>query len=593
MDARGQVRLRSHTFNSTRILLEAGLAGLAFLEGKMSYRVFPLLTLGLAAAVLSSQAPAHRSNGAAQAGATTSESTPGPAKAADALQAAVKQGQMALRNYLLGFPKGADLHVHLSGAVYAETLIRDAAEDGACVDKVTLAVVKPPCSGDLIPAKELSGNIDRQHQLLYDKLVDALSIRSFVPSASWSTHDQFFSVFDRMDGLGDHTAEWVDEVASRAAGQNNQYLELMVTPEVTSAAQTAEQMARGANLGQGTAQVFAQFRQELLDNGLSSEVQTDRDQVTKAEAERMKTEQCGTAQAAPACQVEVRFIFQVLRDLPPEQVFAQLLLGFETVHASLAAKDDTWVGINMVRPEDDFVAMRDYTLHMKMVGYLHSVYPDVPISLHAGELAYGLVPPEGLTFHIRQAVEIAGAERIGHGADVLYETNPNQLLKELAQKHVMVEINLSSNEAILGISGKEIPFQTYLTAKVPMALSTDDEGVSRIDLTHEFVLAVVDYNLTYFNLVKLARTGMEHSFLPGASLWPYADYYEAPVKQCEQDTLGGASPSAACKAFLDSSEKASAEWELERRLAAFQEKYAAKTKASGANANGSALPTSE
>jgi adenosine deaminase len=93
----------------------------------------------------------------------------------------------------------------------------------------------------------------------------------------------------------------------------------------------------------------------------------------------------------------------VLRDFPPEQVFAQTLLGFETAEASIDAKDDTWVGINFVRPEDDYVAMRDYTMQMKMIGFLHSLYPNVHISLHAGELAPGLVPPEGLRFHIRQA----------------------------------------------------------------------------------------------------------------------------------------------------------------------------------------------
>ena len=91
--------------------------------------------------------------------------------------------------------------------------------------------------------------------------------------------------------------------------------------------------------------------------------------------------------------------------------------------------------------------MRDYTLQMKMLDYLHSVYPKVHISLHAGELAPGLVPPEGLRFHIRQAVELGHAERIGHGVDVMYEDDAPGLLKEMAQKHVMVEINLSSTKA--------------------------------------------------------------------------------------------------------------------------------------------------
>ena len=52
--------------------------------------------------------------------------------------------------------------MHLSGAVYAETFIRDAGEDGLCVDTVALSFAKPPCTGKLIPAKDLSGNIERR-----------------------------------------------------------------------------------------------------------------------------------------------------------------------------------------------------------------------------------------------------------------------------------------------------------------------------------------------------------------------------------------------------------------------------------------------
>ena len=497
----------------------------------------------------------------------------GEAAAEHAYQAAVKQGAPALRVFLMDFPKGADLHVHLSGAVYAETLIRDAGEDGLCVDTVALSLAKPPCTANLIPATNLSGNINRQSQLLYDKLIDALSMRSFVPSSGWSGHDHFFAVFDRMDGLADHKAEWVDEVASRAAEQNNQYLELMDTPPFPNARKIAGEIGWNAQLVQADLQAFAQFRQALLDKGLRDEVESDRDKVRQTETGRKQIEHCGTPQATPACQVEVRYLFSVLRDHAPEEVFAQLLLGFETVQASMNAKDDTWVGVNMVRPEDDFVSMRDYALQMKYVGYLHSVYPNVPIALHAGELEYGLVPPEGLTFHIRQAVELADAERIGHGVDLMHEDDYQGLLKEMVKRHVLVEINLSSNAAILGVTGANHPFPVYFAANVPVALSTDDEGVSRIDLTNEYVHAALEYNLTYRNLKKLARNGMEHDFLPGASLWMWPDDYEAMAKPCEEDAAGGDSPSAACQAFLSANEKAAAQWEQEKRFLKFEAKF--------------------
>ncbi|MGO9433589.1 MAG: adenosine deaminase family protein [Terracidiphilus sp.] len=494
-------------------------------------------------------------------------------RAAHAYEDAVKAGPLALHAFLEQFPKGADLHVHLSGAVYAEKFIKDAAEDGLCVDTVALSLVKPPCTGNLIPAKNLSGNIDRQTQLLYDKLIDALSIRSFVPSANWSTHDQFFAVFDRIGALKDHTGEWVDEVAGRAAEQNQQYLELMVTPPFSHALEIANAVGWNAALAGGERGAFEHFRQQLLDRGLRDEVAADREEVRAAEAERRQLEHCGTVQAAPPCQVGIRFIYQILRDFSPQDVFAQTLLGFETTQAAMDAHDNTWVGINFVRPEDDFVAMRDYALQMKMVDYLHSVYPKVHISLHAGELAPGFVPPEGLRFHIRQAVEEGHAERIGHGVDVMYEDNAEALLKEMAQRRVMVEINLSSNEGILGVKGAEHPFPLYRAAHVPVALSTDDEGVSRIEITHEYVRAALDYHLSYRDLKQLARTGMEHNFLPGPSLWAAPDVFVAVVDACRGQAPGSAQPSASCRAFLEGSQKATAQWELERRFRAFEAQF--------------------
>jgi adenosine deaminase len=491
------------------------------------------------------------------------------ARAARAYQAAAHDGPPALRAFLDQFPKGADLHIHLSGAVYAESFIRDAGEDKLCIDPAEPKfarndqgdLIKEPCAPPLTPAAQLPAN-----QELYDRMVNAFSMRSFVRTPGFSGHDQFFSTFDRFGGLSKkHIGAWVDEVASRAAAENQQYVELMETPTFSHAARMAHENPLNPD--------FAQYRQTLLSLALRDEIFVDREDVRSAEALRRDIEHCGAPQAAPACQVEVRYIYQVLRGATPEQVFAQALLGFETVQQSMDAHEPSYVGINFVQPEDGFLSMRDYTLQMRMLDYLHSVYPKVHISLHAGELAQGLVPPEGLRFHIRQAVELGHAERIGHGVDVMFEDDAQGLLKEMAQKHVMVEINLSSNEGILGVKGVDHPFPLYRAAHVPVALSTDDEGVSRIDITREYVRAALDYHLSYQDLKQLARTGMEHSFLPGDSLWAAADVFTAAAAPCKGQTLGQDHPVASCKAFLDGSEKAAAQWELERRFRAFEAKF--------------------
>src|ERR1700761_885567 len=62
--------------------------------------------------------------------------TPGEVRASRVLEAAKKAGNPELYALLKTMPKGADLHMHLSGAIYAETFIEEAARDGLCATPV-------------------------------------------------------------------------------------------------------------------------------------------------------------------------------------------------------------------------------------------------------------------------------------------------------------------------------------------------------------------------------------------------------------------------------------------------------------------------
>ncbi len=276
--------------------------------------------------------------------------------------------------------------------------------------------------------------------------------------------------------------------------------------------------------------------------GLRDEVSVDMDHVRSNEARRRELEHCETGppsgQTTPACRVTVRYIYQVLRAFPPEQVFAQALLGFETVQQSIASGEPGFVGINFVQPEDGFVSMRDYALQMRMIEYLHSAYPAVHISLHAAaslrlascrrrDCASTSARPSRLPTPSVSATALMRCMRI----------MPPRCSREMAEKHVMVEINLSSNEGILGVKGMDHPFPYYRDAHVPVALSTDDEGVSRIDITREYTRAALDYHLTYADLKQLARTGMEHTFLPERAFGAAPDVFTAPAT-----ALQGADP---------------------------------------------------
>src|SRR5271168_732370 len=480
---------------------------------------------------------------------------------------AVRTSPLELRAFLVRMPKGADLHNHLGGAVYAESWIRGAMEEHLCISLEQLAIAEPPggknadgtqadCGPGKVPAADAL-----KDQKLYDALVDSFSMRGFVPSPGITGHDHFFNTFAKFQSVyNPRMGEWLEEVASRAAAQNEQYLELMHTPGFARTAASAKEV--------GWQDDFAKSRMELLARGVSDDIVLGKKSLDEAEATQAQRQHCGQPDQSAACLVKIRYLCQILRGYPKEQVFAQTLMCFE-----MASADPRYVGINMVMPEDGYIAMKDYALHMRMVGFLHGLYPSVHISLHAGELTPDLVPYEGLCCHIRLAIEEGHAERIGHGADVLYENRPYDLLKEMAAKHVLTEINLTSNDVILGVSGKEEPLPSYRKFHVPVALSTDDEGVSRIDLTHEFVRAVETYNFEYADLKTLVRAGMEHSFLPGASLWAAPDEFTRVVSGCAQEALGGTQPSTRCAAFLNSSEKAQQQWELERRFRIFESKF--------------------
>ena len=468
----------------------------------------------------------------------------------------VRQQPSLLLAFVQDMPKGGDLHNHLFGAIYAESYIRWAAQGGLCVERASMTLVKPPC--DAAAGKPPASEALNDH-VLYAQMVDAYSMRDW-NAARDSGHDHFFESFYKFDAATQgHTGDMLAEAAERAAEDHLAYLELMVTPDNDLAAQL------GARLGWNDD--FAQMRQNLLAHGLPEVIAAARKSLDVDEARMRQDLHCGAAQAQPGCHITVRFLYQVLRGFPPEQVFAQILTGFE-----LAQADSRVVGFNLVMPEDWYVPMRDFHLHMRMIDYLHRVYPRVHIALHAGELTQGMVPPEGLTFHIRDSVETGHAERIGHGVDVMYETTPIALLKEMARRNVLVEICLTSNDLILGVRGNRHPLPVYMKYGVPVALATDDEGVSRSDMNQEYLRALETYNLSYEEIKNMARASLEHSFLPGESLWKDARAFRV-VDACAADSPAKSALSAACRKFLDRSQRAQVQWREEGEFDKFEARF--------------------
>jgi adenosine deaminase len=457
-------------------------------------------------------------------------------------------------------PKGGDLHNHLDGALYAEDLIDFAASDNYCVDRTTSRLLAPPCDNCEHYTPKPAIRCAYDDHILYNQIIDAWSMRNW-RTGEESGHDHFFATFDKF-GLTshNHVPEAIASVINRAAKEHVQYIEFMHTVDGRAAAQL------GLKLGWDDD--FGKMREKLLSGGLKEIAAATSKSLADDEAGARTELKCGTPEAEPGCNLTVRYLYQVLRGLPPEAVFSQIVLGFE-----LASSDPHFVGLNLVMPEDWYVPIHDFKQHMAMLDYLHSVYPKVHITLHAGEIAMGLVKPEDLSFHIRSSVERGHAERIGHGVDIMLEKDPVGLMKEMAARNVLVEINLTSNDQILGISGDDHPLPIYMKYGVPVAISTDDEGVARSDMTHEYLRAVQSYHLSYTVLKRMTRQSVEHSFLPGQSLWAETKTSFRPAAACAADKAGTGKPSAGCTKFLDANERAREQWKLEAAFADFEKNF--------------------
>jgi adenosine deaminase len=174
-----------------------------------------------------------------------------------------------------------------------------------------------------------------------------------------------------------------------------------------------------------------------------------------------------------------------------------------------------------------------------------------------------------MTHHIRGSIEVGHARRIGHGTAVAWEDDVAGLLREMRDQGIAVEVCPTSAAVILGLEGDRHPFHLYRRAGVPLTINTDDEGVSRSNLTMEYARAVRAWNLSYADLKELARNSLEYSFLPGESLFERHDYRRprAPFRHLKE--LGWVPTPEEAKR-LAASDKATVQARLERAFVEFE-----------------------
>lgn len=403
-----------------------------------------------------------------------------------------------LMHFFQKMPKGGDIHIHISGAVHPDDLINISVRhglfvdpaNGQLVDRMTGQPYQYHSENELVPVSYALNNTT-----LHTDLVRFWSMKDF-PFTNQSGHDWFFSTFDLIDPVTYYDGDLIAIIRDRAAEEQSMYLELMTS------------QTNGDDIRKVTSQInwndnLSLMRKQAFEAGLAHICER------KVKVHSSYDNTSRELSSPDGKNVTVRYNYEALRFYPKKEVFIDLLQAFEIANQSPLIE-----GITLVGDEADLHSGTDYRLHMEMISYLHSVYPNVSITLHAGELTKELASPEDLRYHIFDAVTTGNANRIGHGVDIQEEENRNLILETMKGKDIPVEILATSNQQILNISGPEHPVSVYLNNDIPIIIATDDPGVEDTNLTQEYVNFTISHpDISYNEIQEINKNSIRYSFL--------------------------------------------------------------------------------
>lgn len=423
----------------------------------------------------------------------------------------IRNNEAELTAFFSQMPKGGDLHHHYSGSIYAEPVLEDAIKEDFYLNTATMQVLKEkPLSGNW----ELFSTLKSQGQLgLYkQQIMEKWSIKDY-NKVDYPSDKLFFESFDKFSpALVGHFGEGLLELKNRAIKENVSYIETQLST-IPSNINTENLIgfniklrALASNKNEaGIEQLLDSIYGTLLQKGAATYAEDFNTNFVAKLHNELKIDDA---------RFTMRYQNFVLRFMEPVDLFKNLVVAFISADSS-----PLMAGVNIVSPEDGETSMKDYWLHMVMFNYCYSHYPNVKYSMHAGELTLGLVQPEDLTWHIREAIYTAGAQRIGHGVDLAYEKNPYDLLRYMAKNSIAIEINLVSNEFILKVKESRHPFSLYKEFDVPIVISTDDAGILRTNMTEQYVLLAKRYkNVSYANIKQYVHNSIYFSFIKSESL---------------------------------------------------------------------------
>lgn len=412
-----------------------------------------------------------------------------------------------LRELLLAFPKGADLHSHLSGVVPVKYLIEIAERFGY---QAVFSRNLHTFLGFVLPG--LKSHLSRRCSDPWSKCVGVSSLsphdRENITQAitldmsdpertEAGQYREFTRIFHRMSALtnnADVMPVLVKRAMQIAAHQNITYLELKIIPMGRKDSQGNRVLIEVLLKSLRTA--VDEMNQRLSSSGQKEVVVRfiaafSRRSATTKEGGPTNLE---PIRCSPTCP-------------------SRLTQGY---YLATGAVPRTVVGVDLVGlPEVNIGHSSKFPSFLSEMQHLARRFPGANITLHAGE-----THDPAFDHHVQQAIAV-GAKRIGHAFNVHRLPAAQQAI---CNSNIAIEISLTSNLR-LGLPAnstiRDHPFATYFRRGIcqnsdgylPVTLTTDDAGFFATDLTEEFVKAVMAFDLSWPEVKKLARNSLEYAFV--------------------------------------------------------------------------------
>jgi len=206
--------------------------------------------------------------------------------------------------------------------------------------------------------------------------------------------------------------------------------------------------------------------------------------------------------------LRMQWIFDAVRQFGVTAAEEVVRLASQCVRENVAAFGIG--GDELALPAKDFVGV-----------YEHAGAAGLGRLIHVGEI--------GNAASVREAVEVLGVTRIGHGIAAM---NDESVMDFLAEREITLELCPTSNirtGALARQIGKpsaqieEHPLKMFFERNIPIAISTDDPAMFETTLLQEYAQAQSAMRISVASLLRIAEMGFENAFLGFQDVLAYSE----------------------------------------------------------------------